>query len=88
MAFSSVILGKSVFGNKKVSWGTWDSAGVATGDIDTGMRACEFFAIIHTGAAVEASVAVVNETMPCAGNAVTIVTTSGDTGLWFAIGHN
>jgi len=87
MAFTSTIAGRTVAGNKRMHWGAWDGTGVTGGDIDTGLIIAESVMLTHLGSAVEAAVAVVNETLPIAGNAITIVCTSGDVGYWMAIGH-
>jgi len=87
MSFSSTILHKTIFGHRRVHWGTWTSpSGVEGGDINTGLYRVEMCLIEHKGASVEADVAVINETFPLAGKSVTIVASSGDTGYWVAIG--
>lgn len=88
MAFTSTISGRTVLGNKRFHWGTWDSTGVAGGDIDTGLIMCESLMLTNKGSALETSgTAVLNETLPVAGSALTIVATSGDAGYWEAVGH-
>ena len=88
MAFSSTILGRTVFGNKVVTWGTFTNGASDTGgDIDTGLKVCEFIVLQHKGSSVVSDVPVVNETLPCDGSAVTIVTAAGEDGYWFAFGH-
>lgn len=86
MAFSSTILKKYIFGNRRYHTGTWNSAGATGGDIDTGLKRIEIGDAWHKGTAVEADTAVVNETFPLASGSMTIVATSGDTGYWEAIG--
>lgn len=87
MAFTSTITKKYVFGNRRKHVGTWTSTDVTGGDIDTGLKRVESLMLTHKGSAVEAAVAVVNETFPLASGSVTIVTSSGDTGYWEAIGY-
>jgi hypothetical protein len=87
MAFASTITDKTVFGNKRRHSGTFSCASVAGGDIDTGLRRCESVNLTHKGSAVVASAPVVNETLPCAGSAVTIVTVSSAAGYWEATGY-
>ena len=88
MAFTSTIAGRTVAGNKRMHWGAWDGTGVTGGDIDTGLVMAESVMLTNKGTALEAAgTAVVNETLPIAGNAITIVCTSGDAGYWMAIGH-
>jgi hypothetical protein len=89
MAFSSAITQRPfVMGNKRVAVGTFTQAGGDTGgDINTGLRSCEFIMLQPTGAAVSADECAVNETLPVAGSAVTIVTTAGTVGNWLAMGY-
>jgi hypothetical protein len=88
MAFSSAITARPfAMGNKRVSTGTFTQVGGDTGgNIDTGLRSCEFMMLQTGGAAVSADQSAVNETFPCAGSAVTIVTTDGANGFWLAVG--
>jgi hypothetical protein len=86
MAFASVVLFKSQIANKRLHVGTWttDTTG---GDIDTGLRSCEFISLQTSGSAVSADQGAINETLPVDGSAVTIVVTSGADGYWMAIGY-
>ena len=86
MAFSSTIAGRTRAGSKRIHYGTFNCASVTGGDIDTGLLVCESIMLTHKGSSVEASVGVVNETLPMPGNAITIVTSSSDVGYWMAIG--
>lgn len=88
MAFSSSISeANRVFGSKSVTWGTFvNTAGSTGGDIDTGLKSCEFIYLQYSGTAVVTEAPVVNETLPITGNAITIVTTANADGYWFAIG--
>lgn len=89
MAFDSSIVQRPIagFGNKSISHGTFTNAGGSTGgNIDTGLRTCEFIHLQHSGAAAVASAPSVNETLPVAGSAVTIVTTADADGYWWAWG--
>ena len=86
--FTSVILGTSVWGDKKVSWGTFTPAGGSTGgDINTGLKICEQIELQYTGSSASTDVPVPNETFPFDGSAVTIVTVADTAGIWFAWGH-
>jgi len=88
MAWASAISGRTLAGNKRVHWGTWTSTGATTGgDIDTGLAMCESIMLTHIGSAVEAAVAVINDTLPVAGTEVTVVCTAADTGYWLAVGY-
>lgn len=91
MAWSTTFHGKIKAGDKWVTWGVWDSTGATGGDIDTRMRICDVCFIGHTGSAVEANTAVLNETFsstsPIGGTVVTVVCSSGDAGTWYAIGR-
>ena len=75
-------------GGKMYSFGTFtNGAADAGGDIDTGLRVCENLTLQHTAAAVVTNAAAINETFPCDGSAVTIVTDANADGIWFAIGE-
>lgn len=87
MAFGSEITVKTVFGNKRRNSGTFDCSSVTGGDLDTGLRQCETLVLQHKGSAVQANAPVVDESLPVAGSAVTIVTDSGAVGYWEATGY-
>ena len=87
MAFSSAVTFKTVFGNKRVHRGTFDCASVSGGDLDTGLRLCEGLDLTCKGSAVATNAPAINEDLPVAGGAVTIVTDSGQTGYWMAMGY-
>jgi len=89
MAFSSTITARPcAMGNKRVAVGTFTQAGGDTGgDINTGLRSCEFIMLQTTGAAASADQSAVDETLPVDGSAVTIVTTAGVVGNWLAVGY-
>jgi len=86
MAWSSTVIKRTVFGNRRVVYGSWDATAVTGGDIATGLSRTDSCIIWHKGAAVEAAVGVVNETFPLASGNVTIVVTAGDAGYYLAIG--
>jgi len=88
MAFSSTISQRPItMGNRRVSFGTYSCASVATGNIDTGLRQCEHISLTQVSSAVTSTAPVVDETLPCAGSAVTIVTASSGAGNWVAWGY-
>ena len=90
MAFASSVNadGKTVMGNKRVHFGTFTNGGSDTGgNIDTGLEVCEHLQLTCKGSAVAANAPAVNETFPCAGNAVTIVTDADEDGYWMAVGR-
>ena len=91
MAFSSTLVGRpqAQFTGKLVSWGTWDADGTTSGNIDTGLKICEFIALQPKGSTGNLTHINVDETLPCAGSAVTInMGTSLDVdGYWWAFGY-
>lgn len=88
MAFASAISGRTVFGNKRVTWGTYTNGGGETGgDVNTGLHVCEFMKLQPKGSAIIITASVVDETFPVAGKAVTIVTADGEDGYWLAFGY-
>ena len=88
MAFSSsIILKNKIFGSRKIVVGTYTNAsGDTGGDIDTGLKRVEFLVLQPKGSSVIATAPSVNETFPCDGSAVTIVTADNEDGYWFAFG--
>ena len=88
MAFSSTITQRPIaIGNRRMSFGTYNCASVAGGNIDTGLRSCEQIHLTQVSSAVTSTAPVVNETLPVAGSAVTIVTASSGAGNWMAWGY-
>ncbi|MHC4310883.1 MAG: hypothetical protein ACYSW3_00245 [Planctomycetota bacterium] len=87
MAFGSAITVKTVFGNKRFHAGTFSCASVAGGDVNTGLRSCETMNLTLQGSAVASTAPAVNESLPVAGSAVTIVTPSSAAGYWEATGY-
>lgn len=86
MALTTAISYKTVFGNKRVNFGTFANASSTTGgDVNTGLRSCEMFFAIPGGSSAQEIA--VNETLPVAGSAVTIVTEANASGYWMAIGY-
>jgi len=91
MAFSSTITSgvPRVRDGKLMTWGTFTNAGGSTGgNIDTDLAYVDQMFLQHSGAAAIADQPSVNETLPVAGSAVTIVTTADKSGYWMAIGRN
>ena len=88
MAFASAITGYSKSGDKRVVYGTYtNGSGDTGGDVNTGLTVCEFITFTHKGTAVSASPVTLNETLPCSGSTVTIVTDDGVDGYWKAEGY-
>lgn len=88
MAFAYTITRTTVFGDRKIVYGTYASSASGTGgDIVTGLTLCEQLQLTQTGSAVTANAPVVNETLPVAGGTVTIVTDADATGQFIAIGY-
>ncbi|MEW6295958.1 MAG: hypothetical protein AB1467_06785 [Candidatus Diapherotrites archaeon] len=87
MAFAYTVSGRSVYGNKRIAWGTFTNGLADTGgDIVTGLKIVEFISLQLKGIAVDANAPVVNETLPLSGGNVTIVTTADADGYWWAFG--
>jgi hypothetical protein len=86
--FSSAILEQGAVGNRRVHRGTWTNGATGAKNIDTGLRVVTSMKIQQQGSAVIADAATVNETLPCDGSAVTIVTTGNtQNGYWVAEGY-
>jgi len=87
VAFSYNVLRRTIIGNMRLVLGTYTNGSSDTGgNIDTGLRIVEFFAVQPTGSAVASNASVVNESFPVSGGVITIVTDSGQDGVWIAIG--
>ena len=89
MAFSSSISERTVFGNKRVHYGTFTAtgSGVTSGNIDTGLSSCEHITLTPYGTAPGSQLSV-NETLPVDGSAVTIDCAAEEiTGYWIAYGY-
>jgi len=86
MAITNTVIDKGTWGDKKYIYGqSVLSGGTNTGDVATGLRLVEFFAVsTYGGTQKNASV---NETLPLSGGDVTVVSESNDATLyWLAIG--
>lgn len=89
MAFTSAVLGTTVFGNKRVKWGTFTTSSSETGgDIATGLTRVDMMLLQHSGASDVDDAPAVNETFPLSGGDVTIVHTASANGYWLAIGDD
>lgn len=87
MSFASAITHKTIFGNKRAHFGTFTNGASDTGgDINTGLRSCEAI-FLQAGGGTADKAGAVNETLPVAGSAVTIVTAANVDGTWMAIGY-
>ena len=88
MTFASAITGRDSTDSQMVRYGTYTSSASGTGgDINTGLTMCNHIQLAPTGSAVVTDAPVVNETLPIAGSAVTIVTTQDEEGYWRAWGY-
>jgi len=87
MAMTSAKVGETVIGNLRMTWGTWTAGGDTGGNINTGLHQCVSMVLTAGGSSIVADAPTVNETMPCDGSAVTIITTSNTSGFWEAKGY-
>jgi hypothetical protein len=86
MAFSASKTAESVFGNFRVTYGTWTGGGDTGGNINTGLRLVNFMQLTAKGSSIVADAPTINETFPVDGSAVTIIVTSNTDGYWIAYG--
>ena len=87
MAFSTGIIHTLKVGNRYVRYGTYESTeDDEGGDIDTKFKVCYSMTLQPTGETVSANQPVVNETFPCDGHAVTVITDPNGAGVWLASG--
>jgi len=88
MAFTSTITHKSVAGNVIITYGTYVNTESSTGgDINTNTDVCHFIKLQPTGASAQLLSPSADETFPCDGKAVTVVTNANESGTWMAIGE-
>ena len=88
MAFTFTIQGQTVFGNKRIVFGTFaSSSGSTGGDINTGLSVLETLQLSHTGTTAPANAPAINETLPLNGGVATIVTIADTTGTFLAVGY-
>ena len=86
MTFSNTITDGGVMGAYKIAWGTFTNTSTTTGgDLDTGLRICHSI-ILTSSTAASAGQSSVYETLPIDGSAITVVTSAGVDGTWFAVG--
>lgn len=90
MAFTSTIIAKSVFGNKKVRIGTWaNTPGTTGGGIDHGLKVVEAFVVSQVGTSVTVPPIVNVSSFPYTTTATVPMVCIGTTvaGSWQAIGY-
>jgi hypothetical protein len=77
----------TVFGNKRITFGRAAGSGTG-GEINTQLRVCEHICLTANLDSVVADAVTLNETLPIAGSAVTIIHTSGVGYIYFmAVGY-
>ena len=77
----------TVFGNKRITFGRAAGSGTG-GEINTQLRVCEHICLTASKATIVADAVTLNETLPVAGSAITIVHTSGVSYIYFmAVGY-
>lgn len=87
MAFASTVIGRTVMGNKRVHWGTFNStAGDTGGDIDTELRHCDILIPIIRSSGGACTVDEDFSSGPLDGTAITITTGADEGGYWVAWG--
>jgi hypothetical protein len=84
MAITIVKSGETVFGNKRVTFGTYlISGGATTGDITTGLHNCEFCSVQAGQSTVVADAPTISA---ISGGTVSIIATQDTGGYWWAFG--
>lgn len=91
MTWSSSVIQKMRFGRNRVHFGSFTSSGGTTGgNIDTGMRLCDFLLGWQRKITAPTELIGVDEDFsagPIPGNAITIVTEAAVVGFWIAVGR-
>lgn len=84
MAFSYTVTSNTVFGNKRIVFGSFTNGVSDTGgEVATGLKTVDFFIPIGSSLPLTAQI---NETFPLSSGNVTIVTDPDLDGYWMAIG--
>lgn len=87
MSITSTFVGRSVLGDKALTYGTYTDSGTGTEDnIDTKLHRCEMIILQPYGSSAATDAPAVNETLPVDGSAVTVITKASQSGIWIAIG--
>jgi hypothetical protein len=87
MSITNALVGRSVLGNKAMTWGTYtDSSAGTEDDINTKLHLCEMLILVPYGTTAVTDAGVINETLPVAGSAVTVRVKASQAGMWIAIG--
>ena len=88
MTIAQTITHRSLVGDMIRVYGTYTVSNDATGgNLNVNMDRCLFIKLEHDAATVLAADPVANETFPCDGKAVTIVTSANETGRFYAEGE-
>ena len=86
MAFVVTIIARGIFGDLRYVMGKYVNDGGSTGgEVTTGLSSVSFFNIMEQGTSILSDRSVINETLPLSKGDVTIVTSSNETGYFFAI---
>lgn len=86
MAMTSAKTGENVAGALRMTYGTWTAGGDTGGNINTGLHQVVSMSLSAAGSSIVADAPTINETFPCDGSAITIITTSNTSGYWIAFG--
>ncbi len=87
MAFTYTVDGQTVFGDKRIHYGSATSTlGDVGGDIVTGLLQIHNMWITAWGAAIVAGAPTINATFPLASGTVSIIQTATTKAYWVAIG--
>jgi hypothetical protein len=88
MAFEYTVDGRYNEDCDIVTYGTFtNGASDAGGDVVTGLQNVRRFKCYHKGSSVVADNPTVYETFPLTSGTVTIATTAGADGYWYAVGN-
>ena len=87
MSITDTFVGRSILGDKALTYGTYTDAGEGTeDDINTKLHRCEMIILQPYGASAATDAPAVNETLPVDGSAVTVITAASQAGIWVALG--
>ena len=87
MAITTTVDGQTVFGNKRIHYGTTTlDGGDTTGTLITGLQQVHSIMLTATGSTIVADAPTVNATLPLASGSVPLIFTANKAAYWVAIG--
>ena len=86
MAITTTILGRTIEGDKRITFGTYSASAGTAAATDVGLSRVDFAYFQTGGNAVQANMPAVVSTLPYDGKILSVRADNGDTGYFLAIG--